>query len=381
MKSEIVDVDEIQELIISYANGDFSKRIPIDIVRDARDSIITGINMLGEELETTTISKDYFESIYDAVTEYLIVTDKDFCIKDINLAAQEKLAKSKAELLGTDARKLLNSEPKLLQEPVVKNNGRTSYSFETNVVLENGELVILRCTLSDIISRNTNEEGYLIIASDVTKQRQQEKEILKLIVGAQEEERKRLSYDLHDSLGQELNAIHMYISSLDYMDKNDENFLSALKTCKTMIEHSVSGIQSLAFDLMPKSLENANLSYALIELCSKIEKVGKVKHNFEYEPLPLSKYSQKVIYRIFQEFINNSLKHAKGATINLCLFRANNMLKFILEDDGPGFDFETLVRKNGVQNIKSRLEALNVVYIFTGDNGARLEFAIAYEEN
>jgi two-component system, NarL family, sensor kinase len=207
--------------------------------------------------------------------------------------------------------------------------------------------------------------------------------VLKLVVSTQEEERKRLAYDLHDSLGQELNAIKMYLDTLDYMDKSEPTYEGIYKECKMMIEQSISNIQSLSYDLMPKSLELANLSYALSELCDKLGKLCIIQHNFDGKKLHLNKNTEIIIYRIFQEFINNSMKHAKGAVIMLSIKKLKDAVQFSLRDNGPGFDITKITHGNGVRNIRSRLGAINAVYHYKGTPGLGtiLQFIVDHENN
>lgn len=386
MKAEIIDIDEIQEIIISYANGNFSKRINATGKRDPRDTIAAGINMLGEELQETTISRDYFESIYDAVSDILIITNQKFLISDLNHTAENKLGYSKDLLIGTDARKLIKQESKELEQIMYefKQSLRTTYSCETVLKKQNGQDMVINCSVSTIFDRRQNiEKGYLIIASDITEKKKQDSEVLKLVVSTQEEERKRLAYDLHDSLGQELNAIKMYLDTLDYMGKTEPSYDAIYKECKMMIEQSIGNIQNLSYNLMPKSLELVNLSYALSELCDKLGKLTPIQHNFDGKKLNLEKSTEIIIYRIFQEFINNTMKHARGATITLVIKKLKDEIQFTLRDDGPGFDITKIDHGNGVRNIRSRLDAINADYQYTGTvgDGTLLQFTVTHENN
>src|SRR5690606_30695112 len=159
---------------------DFSRRIKASGKRDPRDTVAAGINMLGEELQETTISRDYFESIYDAVSDILIITNQQFLISDLNQAAENKLGFSKGQLLGTDARKLIKRESKELEQIIreFKKSLRKTYSCETVLARLDGQDLIINCSVSTIFDRHNIEKGYLIIASDITEKKKQDTEVL-----------------------------------------------------------------------------------------------------------------------------------------------------------------------------------------------------------
>ena len=75
------------------------------------------------------------------------------------------------------------------------------------------------CTLSKIIDRFKTHQGYLFVAKDISERKDKEKNDLRIVIATQEKERKRLANDLHDSLGQEINAIKMYMNSLVLMER------------------------------------------------------------------------------------------------------------------------------------------------------------------
>ena len=380
MKTEIINLDEIQETIIAFANGDFRKRLKISEDRDARDSIVSGVNMLGEELELTMISRDYFGSIYNAVTDILIVTDLNGIISDVNKAAEEKLGIHKDDLINKNANILVSDRSLRLRRTIMAafQSGKAHYKFETTFADPKGFRFPVSCSISKIVNRHNEHDGYLIIAKDITDEKNREQHLLKVIVSTQEKERKRLAYDLHDSLGQELNAIKMYLNSLDYIDKSSSNFSRTFDECKQMLDQSINTVRDLSFDLMPKSLENGNLCYAVEQLANNLGGICQIKCDFLHENLGLDKEVQILIYRVFQEFISNSMKHAKATCINLKVNRVNSRVIFALSDNGVGFVEENIVAGNGIHNMQSRLEAINANYKLKSqlNEGTQLKFLL-----
>jgi PAS domain S-box-containing protein len=208
MKSEIINVGEIEEIIIAYANGELHRRLKISEARDERDTIVAGINMLGEELENTTISRDYFMNIYNSVSEILIIIDVEGKIVDLNLAAETILSKSLKDILYVDIGSLISERFLFLQKEIheVLNSGETYFPFEAALLTNSKTEIPVSCSLSKIIDRFNHNKGYLFIAKDISEQKNKEKNDLRIVIAAQEKERKRLANDLHDSLGQEMNV-------------------------------------------------------------------------------------------------------------------------------------------------------------------------------
>lgn len=380
MKSEIVNVDAIEEIIIAYANGELHKRLEISDKRDDRDTIIAGINMLGEELEKTTISRDYFMNIYNSVSEILIYIDAEGKILDLNLATEKVLGKNIKDLKGQNIRTIIHEQNISIGSKIQESLEASEQfvAFEASLSINQNSEIPIACTLAKVIDRLNNHKGYLFIANDITEQKNKEINELRITIAAQETERKRLAYDLHDSLGQELNAIKMYLNALAVMDSKSEAYISAFETCKIILDSSLETIRNISFDLMPKALENGGLIQAIDELVKKLNMVTNIEYNFPNISIQLHKDYQINIYRIIQEFINNSLKHSQLTKLELHISKKENEIVVFIKDNGKGFKLESASGGNGIFNIKTRLLALNTTYKFESalGKGTFLEFTI-----
>lgn len=379
MKAEVVDIEEIQEVIIAFANRDFSRRLTQSENLDARDIIVSGINMLGEELEQTTISRDYFESLFDAISDILIVTDSNLVITDTNDMASEKLGVHKEALKGMQLLAFVKSIPdKDLNQ---SDNQPGSITFDSDISVNQASTFPASCTISQIYT-DGYQGGYLFIAKDITEKIKQENRTLRAIVSAEEKVRHQLAYDLHDSLGQELNAVKMYIDTLDYMDESKEH-TEVFNECKDVLDQALQNIRDLSYDLLPKSLENVNLLFALEELCKRLKPLQEIVYDFENEELYIPKDDEKIIFRVFQEFINNSLKHANATKINLKIKKDNHQILFSLSDNGKGFNLSKISAGNGIDNIKSRLNAIKSKfnYYSSPGKGTHLRFVYTNEKD
>ncbi len=366
MKSEIVNVDEIEDIIIAYANGELHKRLDISDKRDDRDTIIAGINMLGEELERTTISRDYFMSIYNSVSDILIITDMEGNIVDLNFASEKTFGKTACQLIGLNIKTIISKRDHYIENSLrnVFLTGEVSIPFEATIEINETTVIPVSCTLSKIIDRFKTHKGYLFIAKDITERKLKEINDVKIAISSQERERRRLANDLHDSLGQEINAIRMYMNALAEMDKSSDKYVEAFETCKRIVDSSLESIRDISFDLMPRTLEGGSLIEAIDELVRKLNLVCSINFSYSKTSYDLSLENKINLYRIVQEFVNNSMKHAGDAIIEIKIVKTKKQIQLSIKDNGKGFEFNNLKYGKGIYNIKSRLKALGASYDF-----------------
>jgi two-component system NarL family sensor kinase len=191
----------------------------------------------------------------------------------------------------------------------------------------------------------------------------QQKEQAVAVMETQEQERKRIAEDLHDSLGHLLSTAKLNLQTFPAGQQHlTENPLELLNQASTEI-------RNITFNLMPKTLEEEGLIPALNELASKCPvKVMLQVHGMEN--VSLEKQAQFNIYRIIQEAVNNILKHAQANEINLQLIHRDKQLTIMIEDDGKGFDKNMVKKKGrGLTNITTRAKWLNGAVAFDSSPG------------
>lgn len=197
---------------------------------------------------------------------------------------------------------------------------------------------------------------------------QKEKEIhlretaIQSAIASQENERRRFAQDLHDGFGQLISALRLHLNQLDE-EKNPENRLSIFEKTERLIEEMHREIRNIAFNLMPSVLINNGLVDALQELALRINSSGKVLVMVNHFGLDkrLSELQEINLYRIVQEWINNTLKYSSAEKIDIQLVKHEDSLTLTIEDDGAGFDVSLLQNSkgNGWKNIQSRLNLIH----------------------
>jgi len=202
--------------------------------------------------------------------------------------------------------------------------------------------------------------------SDQLKEERQ-KRILALFDG-QEMERRRISRELHDGLGQKMVGIKL---QLENCNGEDHSCLrKTLNETKSGLYSIVEELRRISNDLMPAALDELGLETALRNLCGDIgRQTGKEVEfdaNFTYA---LSGKISVYLFRIAQEGIHNILKHAGAGNISMQLIEARESLIFILEDDGIGFDTGQVNKGNGLSNMRERATLLGGTFSVESEPG------------
>ena len=223
-------IDKISELLIEYSAGNYSFQGEISDQMDEFDMIISGINMLGEELLTTNVDKDYFISIFNAVTDLVMILDVEGKVIDCNQAVRDHLP------ITIDSEETVFFDELLFKDKIQFSNIKNTLSGEIKSILieedlmgSDGKVIHGQFTCSKIIDRFDVFKGYLISIKDITAQKLNEQLTLKAIFSAQQSEQKRVADDLHDSLGQELSMTKLMISNLRKHSADNPKSLELIK--------------------------------------------------------------------------------------------------------------------------------------------------------
>ncbi|MBC8768542.1 hypothetical protein H4O18_11110 [Arenibacter sp. BSSL-BM3] len=183
------------------------------------------------------------------------------------------------------------------------------------------------------------------------------------VLKGEEQERTRLAKDLHDGLGGMLSGIKYSFqtmkSDLIMTPDNQKAFARSMD----MLDSSIQEMRRVAHNLMPESLVRFGLDIALEDYCKGINKSGALQINYQSIGLKDHKFEQTTaitIYRIIQELIGNTLKHAAAKNAIVQVTKSDNLLTITVEDDGKGFDIRLLNKSKGMGwiNIKHRVDFL-----------------------
>lgn len=185
------------------------------------------------------------------------------------------------------------------------------------------------------------------------------KEFSKYLQQKIEEERKRISWELHDDIGQKMVLLKLSLQKDFKNVTKDESSLEMERNIR-QLEDIWRDIRAIAHSLIPSTLEQIGLYFSVINLMETFELQSSVKGSLEFDD-PENRLDVNLeisIFRIIQEAINNIVKYSKAREYNIGLKRKSNTLRLIISDDGAGFDL-TEKRKDkgmGLRNMKQRAE-------------------------
>ena len=175
-------------------------------------------------------------------------------------------------------------------------------------------------------------------------------QLLRRLVTAQEEERRRLSRELHDSLGQHLSALMLRLKTIETSGNVTTPAPADLLPVEEIISQLMHEIHNLAWELRPAALDDLGLHTALsnyVEKWSERSGVTVDLHSNDLDKRRLPPETETAIYRIIQEALNNVLKHARAHRVSVILERRRDQVVVIVEDDGQGFNVDAAICEPG----------------------------------
>ena len=352
--------EKIRSLLLAYANGNFDKKIGMSRRMDEVDAFIAGVNMLGEELKDKTISRDYFNNIFNSVSDMVFVLDTKGRIEDINTSVTTHLQYPLDTLRERPISSLMDkSQPGWFAAILKDLRAERQTAYETAFKTNDGNTIPVLVSASFFSSGPyARRKRILLTAKDISIQKQTHNIVLKAILETEEKERARFAKDIHDSIGQQLSAIKFYIGASADTAEDPKQKEILLKANAALVDVQAD-MRNICFNIMPKSLEVFGLVKAVEELCSKNELLGNLKITINADPefpgLPVQEAF--ALFRIIQEFINNSLKHSKADALRIEFSRNHRSLFVVLQDNGVGFDITSLQKRGmGLSNVTSRLQ-------------------------
>jgi two-component system CheB/CheR fusion protein len=187
-------------------------------------------------------------------------------------------------------------------------------------------------------------EANSAMREEVRVRRRAERERLALmrrIVTTQEDERRRISRELHDQLGQSLTALRLKLEGLKGEAGKRSKLQARIDELVEIARRLDSDVDFLAWELRPTALDDLGLIVALSNYAKEWSKHFGVKVNFHSAGLGdarLEPLVETTLYRVAQEALNNVAKHAAAASVDMLLERRDGHAVLIVEDDGLGFD-------------------------------------------
>lgn len=223
-----------------------------------------------------------------------------------------------------------------------------------------------------IMAPNITEEkkilGYVGLIIDVTEASNSLQEKMKFseaLIRSSEDEQRRISREIHDSLGQMLFALQIDLTAIKTgLEKNQIGNEHLFDNAERILTRSMQEASNLCHRLHPRLLDEYGLQEALDDLVANVEKTGRIEieYDAEIEAQTRNKNVDTAIYRVVQEGLANVLKHSRATKANLNVHCNRDGIILTIRDNGKGFNLpETLAKKKqgfGLLNMKERIEMI-----------------------
>lgn len=232
-------------------------------------------------------------------------------------------------------------------------------SFDLFDIIYNYRLLYIRGRLI--------QGGMLITFGEVTREKELEAAALNAMLEGQETERKRISKEIHDSIGPALSTIKVSMEALQTKLPKDVGVEEEWAEIYTLLDDVSSDVRSVSHTLTPPALEQFGLIPTFEALFTKLNNSRKIKLHFLHA-LKNERYDNLIelnLYRVIQELINNAMKHSGAKNIYLQMFQKSDTIYFTAEDDGKGFNLDQEYehpRGIGLQNMESRIRSIGGVF-------------------
>ena len=184
---------------------------------------------------------------------------------------------------------------------------------------------------------------------------------LNSMIEGQEAERLRIAKDLHDSLGGLLSTVKAHFSSIQ-KDCDAINEIPLTNKTQTLIDEACIEVRRISHNMMPHALSISGLEGAIEDLGEHLNEEGfQVTVEISNLPTNIDETKKIMIYRLVQEILSNTRKHAEANSILIQLLGYKNEVNLIIEDDGKGFNYDDAISEGGLglKSINSRVEFLD----------------------
>ena len=192
-------------------------------------------------------------------------------------------------------------------------------------------------------------------------EKERETDILRGMVAGEEQERLRIARDLHDGLGALMATIKMRISALGH-ELPELNEQENYQTAEALVDEAYHSVREVSHNMVPGSIRKFGLEQAIAHICESIEQTHPLK--ITYIPYQIDQLDNDLIatnvYRITQELLQNTLKHAEATEVIVQLTLEDHLF-MIVEDNGKGFEMPHLSDHSGLGlgSVRSRVLFLN----------------------
>ncbi len=324
-----------------------------EVISGVRD--ITDRKRMEKHLQS---SEEQYRTLVENMEDIVFIIDSDHVILFANYSLLTFLSKTSYEIVGHRISDILKEKDTPIIEETLDGVISSGHGEKIDVQIdfeqfplwfefsfipqpdESGSLFSILCIGRDTTERIQYEIDLKEIINKLRQQRKQLQRLTNEMVHIQEGERKKISLELHDDIGQAMTAINMMLESIRSDVTNEKTLENKVKNCQSLAGETANKIHRFSLELRPPELDDLGLISALKSHSRKFSDRSGIHVNIISDDLveQLDTNIKIAFYRIFQEGLNNVAKHADASEINISFVKENGSLLFNIEDNGKGFD-------------------------------------------
>lgn len=219
------------------------------------------------------------------------------------------------------------------------------------------------------------------LAEEATRRLEQEQQLIAVqaTLDGEAAERTRLAKDLHDGLGSMLSLVKFNLPQVEGDAVLEAVDASRFRKALGMLDDSIQELRRVAHHMMPESLLRFGLKVSLSDFCDAIP-IARFHYFGDEARLPGK--LEMMIYHCIHELVNNALKHAGARQINVQLVQDEDRVSFTVQDDGKGFDQQSVKEGMGLQNIRQRVAAFEgKIELSSSNKGTEIHVELEWNKN
>lgn len=327
-----------------------------------RKVISERIKSFNAELETKVAEQTIqIRSILESISDAFMVVNPSFIITYINKTAAAEIKIEPENLIGKDLTHFLSKEDHLFLYDALTN----AYNTQKKVQAEVFDHPTNRWLQYHLYP---NERSIAIYVRDISEKKQGEKDMQQAnedlrrlsahLQQIREEERKTIARDLHDDLGQQLTGLQMDVHWLQKrLQDAPTQQLEKINEINEMVNNTIRSVRRILSDLRPAILDDLGMLAAMEWLNLETSKRYSVEIVFQPTDIliDLSPDTAAALFRIYQEAMNNAIKHANAKTIQASVQVIDDQIELYFKDNGKGMVDKSEGQKGyGLLGIKER---------------------------
>lgn len=346
--------------------------------------LFTNIQKRKKIEEQLRLSEQKYRDLYDNAPDMYHSVDRNGIIIECNETEAKMLGYRKEEIIGRPITDFMTEESKRAQAEFFPNIDKYSFvQVERDFVRKDGSVFTAALNVYVEVDEKGNFIRTKTIGRDVTYRKKIEEELRRskealrklsvYLQNVREEERKEISREIHDELGQSITALKLNISWIKKR-VNDLSLIEKFDEALSIVNAMIKQVQNLSNKLRPSLIDHLTLQDAIKWQAKEFEKNSQIKCfvDLQEDGIKIPKEVSLTLFRIVQEALTNIARHANATEAKIELFKSNGSLIMTIRDNGIGIDESKIKSPEsfGLMAMRERAFSINAVFdIKRGEKG------------